>query len=86
MFSFSGALILFLDVRPLFLILVGASIAGLNTTIISLHTLYVNRKLLPAELQPPLWREIVIVLGAIFYGFLFYKAAPGLLSELFPYL
>ena len=86
MFLLSGASILFLDVRPLFLILIGASVAGLNTTVISLHTLYVNRTLLPAELKPPLWREIVIVLGAIFYGFLFYKAAPGLLSELFPYL
>ena len=86
MFSLSGSAILFLDVRPLFLILIGASIAGLNTTIIGLHTLYVNRKLLPPQLKPPLWREIVVVLGAIFYGFLFCKAAPELFGQLFPYL
>lgn len=85
-FSLSGASILLLDVEPLFLILIGANIAGLNMAIISLHTLYVNRKLLPPELQPPLWREIVVILGAVFYGFLFCKAAPELLVQLFPFL
>ncbi|MGL4881878.1 MAG: Nramp family divalent metal transporter [Waterburya sp.] len=85
LFFLTGALILFLDVQPLFLILIGASIAGLNMAIISLHTLYVNRKFLPAELKPPLWREIVVVLGAIFYGFLFCKAAPELFKQLFSF-
>ncbi|MDJ0568727.1 MAG: Nramp family divalent metal transporter [Pleurocapsa sp. MO_192.B19] len=85
-FSLAGTLILFLDVKPLLLILLGANMAGLNMTIISLHTLYVNRKFLPAELKPPLWREIVVVLGAIFYGFLFYKAAPELFNQLFPFV
>lgn len=82
-FSLSGAAILLLDVEPLFLILIGANMAGLNMTIISLHTLYVNRKLLPPELKPPLWRELVVVLGAVFYGFLFFKAAPELFNRLF---
>lgn len=81
-FSLTGTLILFLDVKPLLLIIIGANIAGLNTAIISLHTLYVNRKFLPAQLRPPIWREIVLVLGAIFYGFLFYKAVPELLAPL----
>ncbi len=85
-FSLSGIAILFLEVNPLLLILIGANMAGLNMTIVSLHTLYVNRKFLPPELQPPLWREIVVVLGAIFYGFLFFKAAPELFNRLFPYI
>ena len=85
-FSLSGTLILFLEVKPLLLILFGANIAGLNTAIISLHTLYVNRKFLPVELRPPLWREFVVLMGAIFYGFLFFKAAPALFSQLFPFI
>ena len=85
-FSVSGIGILFLEVDPLFLILLGANMAGLNMAIICLHTLYVNRKFLPPELKPPLWREIVVVLGAIFYGFLFLKAAPELFARLFPFL
>ena len=84
-FTLSGVAILLLDVEPLFLILIGANMAGLNMAIISLHTLYVNRKLLPPELKPPLWREIVVVLGAIFYGFLFYKATPELFGRLLPF-
>jgi hypothetical protein len=84
-FLLTGTVVLFIDVKPLLLILIGANIAGLNMTIISLHTLYVNRKFLPPELKPPLWREIVIVLAAIFYGFLFYKAAPELFKQLFSF-
>lgn len=84
-FSLTGIIILFLDVKPLLLILIGANIAGLNTVIISLHTLYVNRKFLPTQLKPPVWREIVVVLGAIFYGFLFCRAAPELLDSLFSF-
>ena len=86
LFSLTGILILFLDVRPLLLILIGANIAGLNMAIVSLHTLYVNRTLLPAELKPPLWREIVVILGAIFYGFLFIKAVPELFAQLFSFI
>ena len=85
-FSVSGILILFLEIDPLFLILIGANMAGLNMAIISLHTLYINRRFLPPELRPPLWREIVVVLGAIFYSFLFFKAAPELFAQLFPFV
>ncbi|MDJ0594280.1 MAG: Nramp family divalent metal transporter [Pleurocapsa sp. MO_226.B13] len=84
-FSLSGALILFLEVNPLFLILIGANIAGLNMAIIGLHTLYVNRKYLPVELKPPLWREVVVILGTIFYGFLFFRAVPELFGRLFSF-
>ena len=83
-FILSGSFILLLNVQPLLLILLGANMAGLNLAIIGLHTLYVNRTLLPAELKPPLWREIVVVLGAIFYGSLFCLAAPELLARLLP--
>jgi hypothetical protein len=35
----------------------------------SLHLLYVNTRLLPPPLRPPLWRRAALVGVAIFYGF-----------------
>ena len=55
---------------PLTLILTGANIAGVNLVVLSLHTLVVNRKFLPRELRPPLWREVGLGLCALsFFGF-----------------
>jgi hypothetical protein len=86
LFILWGVLVLFLEVKPLFLILLGANIAALNIACLGLHTLYINRKFLPVELRPPLWREIVVFLGVIFYGFFFFKAAPELFHQLFSWL
>ncbi|MEY2831707.1 MAG: hypothetical protein RLZZ574_965 [Cyanobacteriota bacterium] len=85
LFILHGVLILLIDVKPLLLILIGANIAGLNLAILGLHTLYVNRKFLPLELQPPLWRQIVILFAVAFYGFFFYKAASELFNQLFSF-
>ncbi len=52
---------------PLTLILLGANIAGGNLVVLSLHTLVVNRKFLPRELRPSLWREAGLVLCALFF-------------------
>lgn len=52
---------------PLTLILIGANVAGANLAIVSAHTLVVNRKFLPRELRPPLWREIGLALSALFF-------------------
>lgn len=54
--------------QPLTLVVIGANIAGLNFVVVSVHTLRLNRKFLPRELQPPLWREALVVLCAIFFG------------------
>ncbi len=53
---------------PLTLILIGANLAGGNLVVLSLHTLVVNRKFLPRKLRPPLWREIGLVVCAIFFS------------------
>ena len=37
-------------------------------TIASLHLLYLNMRLLPQELRPPVWRRAALVLMAGFYG------------------
>jgi hypothetical protein len=54
--------------RPIALLQFGANIAGVVFVISSLHLLYVNTRLLPAEIRPPLWRRIALVAMAVFYG------------------
>jgi hypothetical protein len=55
--------------QPVTLIILGANIAGFTFVLISLHTIVVNRRFLPAVLRPPVWREACLVLMAVFYGF-----------------
>lgn len=54
--------------RPLTLIIIGANAAAFIFVIESVHTLVVNRRFLPRELRPPVWREATLVLCALFYG------------------
>jgi Mn2+/Fe2+ NRAMP family transporter len=54
--------------KPIALLQFGANIAGVVFVIASLHLLYVNTKLLPLELRPPMWRRVSLVAMAIFYG------------------
>ena len=37
-------------------------------TIAALHLLYLYTRLLPRALRPPLWRRVVLVAMACFYG------------------
>lgn len=55
--------------QPIVLLQLGANVAGVVMVIASLHILRVNTTLLPPELRPPLWRRVVLVLMALFYGF-----------------
>ena len=54
--------------RPITLIIIGANAAAFIFVVEAIHTLVVNRKFLPRELQPPLWREACLVLCSLFYG------------------
>ncbi len=54
--------------QPIILLQIGANVAGLATTIASLHVLRLNTTRLPPELRPPLWRRACLVLTALFYG------------------
>jgi hypothetical protein len=54
--------------QPLTLVVIGANVAGLNFVFLSVHTLVVNRRVLPRELKPPLWREVMVALCALFFG------------------
>lgn len=55
--------------QPIVLLALGANMAGIVFIISSLHLLYVNTRLLPIELRPPMWRRAALVALAIFYGF-----------------
>jgi len=54
---------------PVMLLQIGANIAGAIFVFASLHLLYLNTRILPAELRPPLWRRISLVGMALFYAF-----------------
>jgi hypothetical protein len=61
--------------QPFVLILLGANAAGLAFLFLTAHTVYVNRKFLPKELQPPLWREIGMLLFWLFTAFFVFQVA-----------
>ena len=55
--------------QPMMLIMIGANLAGLIMVIAGIHILVVNYKHLPKEVQPPIWRAIVLIGFVVFYGF-----------------
>lgn len=55
--------------QPIILLSLSANMAGIVFIISSLHLLYVNTRLLPVELRPPMWRRLALVALALFYGF-----------------
>src|SRR5689334_13369528 len=55
--------------QPIILLILSANMAGIVFIISSLHLLYVNTRLLPVALRPPMWRRLALVALALFYGF-----------------
>ena len=55
--------------QPIILLQLAANVASVVFTIASLHLLYLNTRLLPQALRPPLWRRAVLVAMSCFYGF-----------------
>src|SRR6185312_6930779 len=54
--------------QPIILLSLSANMAGIVFIISSLHLLYVNTRLLPVGLRPPMWRRLALVALALFYG------------------
>ncbi len=54
--------------QPIILLSLSANMAGIVFIISSIHLLYVNTRLLPLELRPPMWRRLALVALALFYG------------------
>ena len=63
----AGLIILRLP-QPLALLALSANMAGVVFLISSLHLLRVNTTLLPVELRPSMFRRVMLVLMAVFYG------------------
>jgi hypothetical protein len=55
--------------QPIVLLQIGANIAGVIFIIASMHLLYVNTRLLPEHVRPPMWRRAMLVVMALFYAF-----------------
>jgi hypothetical protein len=53
---------------PFRLIVIGANVAALNFVALSLHTVWLNRTLLPPELRPSRWRELAVLACAAFFA------------------
>jgi hypothetical protein len=54
--------------QPIVLLKIGANIAGATFVIAALHLLYINTRLLPRHVRPPVWRQAALVVMALFYG------------------
>jgi len=72
-FTLAGCLAMTLA-DPLLLIVISASVAAFNFVVLSLHTLWVNRTLLPRALRPTLWRELAVLACALFFAALLARA------------
>jgi hypothetical protein len=54
--------------QPFILLQIGANVAGFVFIVASIHLLYINTRLLPVELRPPLWRRVALVAMCVFYS------------------
>jgi len=63
--------------QPILLLQLSANVAGLVMVISSIHILYVNTKLLPRELKPPMWRRACLIGMSLFYAFFVYLWLMG---------
>jgi hypothetical protein len=55
--------------QPVVLLQIGANIAGAVFVFASLHLLYLNTRILPVGLRPPMWRRVALIGMALFYGY-----------------
>jgi hypothetical protein len=64
--------------QPVMLLQIGANIAGVVFVFASLHLLYLNVRLLPPALRPPMWRRVALVCMSAFYAFFVVMVARSL--------
>jgi hypothetical protein len=64
--------------QPFLLLQISANMAGFVFVIAAPHLLYVNTKLLPEHIRPPMWRRVALVAMALFYGFFVTRSAMAL--------
>ena len=55
--------------QPIVLLKIGANVAGAVFVIAAPHLLYVNTRILPPHVRPPMWRRVALIAMAVFYAF-----------------
>jgi hypothetical protein len=65
--------------QPFLLIQISANMAGFVLVIGSIHLLYLNTRILPEHIRPPMWRRAMLVAMALFYGFFVVRSAATFL-------
>jgi hypothetical protein len=65
--------------QPIMLIQIGANMAAFIFIVSSLHVLYINTRLLPVALRPPMWRRACLVGMSLFYAFFCVMSVRALL-------
>lgn len=55
--------------QPVVLLKISANVAGFVLVVAGIHVLRMNKKLLPREVQSPLWQRVVVGLAVLFFGF-----------------
>jgi hypothetical protein len=66
--------------QPFLLIQISANMAGFVLVVASIHLLYLNTRLLPEHVRPPMWRRIALVAMALFYGFFVFRSVATFLT------
>jgi hypothetical protein len=56
---------------PIKLIALSGNIANFTLMLSAITTIYLNRKFLPKQFRAPLWREVMLVFNALFFGTFF---------------
>ena len=69
--------VMFRAAGPFGLFKMMANIAGLVLAIAGIQIVVVNRRFLPKELRPPVWREAAVILAAMFYWFFTIRIVMG---------
>ena len=67
--------------QPIVLLQIGANIGGAIFVIAALHLLYLNTRVLPAALRPPLWRRAALVGMMLFYSYFTFMVARSLVLK-----
>jgi hypothetical protein len=56
---------------PIIILAISANVANFTMSLSAILTVIVNRKFLAKEFRPKVWREVVMIVATVFYGFFF---------------
>jgi hypothetical protein len=63
--------------QPIVLLKIGANVAGAVFVVSAPHLLYVNTRILPPHVRPPMWRRIALIAMSVFYAFFVARSIAG---------